>query len=106
MIDPGWTAAALIGAPLLLLPALALRRYIRRKAMLTREQSGLRATRLDEIFHGIQAVKLNRMEDYQTRRFAAIIDTHPPGRGEDRPSGGQRCRRWSMWSPAWAFSPS
>ena len=75
MIDPGWTAAALIGAPLLLLPALALRRYLWRKAMLTREQSGLRATRLDEIFHGIQAVKLNRMEDYQTRRFAAIIDT-------------------------------
>lgn len=75
MIDPGWTAAALIGAPLLLIPAFALRRYLWRKAMLTREQAGLRATRLDEIFHGIQAVKLNRMEDYQARRFKGIIDT-------------------------------
>ncbi|MBL9051965.1 MAG: ABC transporter ATP-binding protein [Tabrizicola sp.] len=74
MIDPLWTAAALIGAPLLLLPAVVLRRYLHRKAMLTREQSGLRATRLDEIFHGIQAVKLNRMEAYQANRFQRIID--------------------------------
>jgi subfamily B ATP-binding cassette protein MsbA len=75
LIDPVWTAAALIGAPLLLFPALVLRRYLRRKAMLTREQSGLRATRLDEIFHGIQAVKLNRMEEYQARRFQTIVNT-------------------------------
>lgn len=73
-IDPVWTAAALIGTPLLMLPAFALRRYIRRKTMHMREQSGLRATRLDEIFHGIQAVKLNRMEAYQSSRFKAIID--------------------------------
>lgn len=74
-IDPMWTAAAMVGAPLLLFPAYLLRRYLRRKAMLTREQSGLRATRLDEIFHGIQSVKLNRMEDYQASRFQRIIDT-------------------------------
>lgn len=75
LIDPVWTLAALVGAPLLLLPALVLRRYLRRKAMLTRQQAGLRATRLDEIFHGIQAVKLNRMEGYQTARFRRIVDT-------------------------------
>jgi subfamily B ATP-binding cassette protein MsbA len=75
LIDPVWTAAALVGAPLLLLPAMVLRRYLHRKAMLTREQAGLRATRLDEIFHGIQAVKLNRMEDYQANRFRRIVDT-------------------------------
>jgi ATP-binding cassette, subfamily B, bacterial MsbA len=72
-IDPLWTAASLIGAPLLLLPAIVLRRYLRRKAMHTREQAGLRATRLDEIFHGIQAVKLNRMEGYQADRFQRIV---------------------------------
>ena len=75
MIDPLWTAAALVGAQLLLLPAVVLRRYLRRKAVLTRNQAGLRATRLDEIFHGIQAVKLNRMEGYQAGRFQRIIDT-------------------------------
>ncbi|MFN4203735.1 MAG: ABC transporter ATP-binding protein [Tabrizicola sp.] len=74
-IDPVWTAAALIGTPLLLIPAVLLRRYLWRKAMLTRHQSGLRATRLDEIFHGIQAVKLNRMEAYQAGRFQRIIET-------------------------------
>lgn len=74
-IDVTWTAAALIGAPLLLLPAAILRRYLSRKAQLTREQAGLRATRLDEIFHGIQAVKLNRMEAYQSERFRRIVET-------------------------------
>lgn len=74
-IDPLWTAAALVGTPLLLLPALGLRRYIRRKTMDSRQQAGLRATRLDEIFHGMQAVKLNRMEAYQAGRFRRIIDT-------------------------------
>jgi ATP-binding cassette subfamily B protein/subfamily B ATP-binding cassette protein MsbA len=73
-IDPVWTAAALIGTPLLLLPAFGLRRYIRRKTVTSREQAGLRTTRLDEIFHGIQAVKLNRMEAYQASRFQGIID--------------------------------
>ncbi len=75
MIDPLWTLAAMVGAPLLLLPAYLLRRYLHRKAMLTREQAGLRVTRMDEIFHGIQQVKLNRMEEYQTGRFQRIIQT-------------------------------
>ena len=74
-IDPLWTAAALVGTPLLLLPAYLLRRYLWRKALLTREQAGLRVTRMDEIFHGINQVKLNRLEDYQTGRFQRIIQT-------------------------------
>lgn len=73
-IDPWWTLSALIGAPLLILPSVLLQRYIRRKSVHLREQAGLRATRLDEIFHGIQAIKLNRMEGYQAGRFAAVLD--------------------------------
>lgn len=72
-IDVRWTFAALIGAPLLILPASILQRYVRRKSQHLREEAGKRATRLDEIFHGIQAVKLNRMEDYQTERFRAVL---------------------------------
>ena len=72
-IDPYWTLSALIGAPLLILPASLLQRYVRRKANVLRDQAGQRATRLDEIFHGIQAVKLNRMEDYQTDRFRVVL---------------------------------
>ena len=73
-IDPLWTLAALVGAPLLLLPAVGLQRYIRRKTMQMRTDAGLRATRLDEIFHGIAQVKLNRMEGYQTGRFRQILN--------------------------------
>ncbi len=72
-IDPRWTFTALIGAPLLILPTLAVQRYIRRKTSHVRVQSGHRATRLDEVFHGITAVKLNRMEDYQLGRFRDIV---------------------------------
>lgn len=72
-IDPLWTLAALVGAPALILPALVVQRYIRRKTAQMRAQAGLRATRLDEIFHGIQAIKLNRMEDYQVGRFRRIV---------------------------------
>lgn len=72
-IDPVWTIAALIGAPLLILPSLLVQRYIRRKSVHLRDQAGMRATRLDEIFHGIQAVKLNRMEAYQAGRFDRVL---------------------------------
>lgn len=72
-IDLQWTLAAMVGAPLLILPALMVQRYIRRKTGEMRNQAGMRATRLDEIFHGIQAIKLNRMEDYQTDRFRRIV---------------------------------
>ena len=73
-IDPIWTATTLIGAPLLILPTGMAQRYIRKKTAQMRVQSGQRATHLDEVFHGIATVKLNRMEDYQARRFAAIVD--------------------------------
>ncbi|QYK40568.1 MAG: ABC transporter ATP-binding protein [Paracoccaceae bacterium] len=72
-IDPVWTAAALVGAPLLILPTLAVQRYIRRKTGAMRDHAQARATRLDEVFHGIEAVKLNGMEGYQTARFAATV---------------------------------
>ena len=73
-VDPGWTLAALIGAPLLILPTVLVQRYIRRKMRQNRVNASQRATRLDEVLHGINAVKLNRMEDYQTSRFAQIVD--------------------------------
>ena len=72
-IDPIWTLAALVGAPLLILPVLVIQRYIRRKTHALREQAGERATRLDEIFHGITAIKLNALETYQASRFERIV---------------------------------
>ncbi len=73
-IDWKWAAVAVIGAPILLLPSILVQRYIRRKSHLLREIAGKRTTRLDEIFHGITPIKLNRMEGYQRRRFMKLSD--------------------------------
>ncbi|WEF26011.1 ABC transporter ATP-binding protein [Paracoccus sp. S3-43] len=72
-IDPQWTLAALIGAPILILPAAMVQRYIRRKVRQNRANASARATRLDEVMHGIASIKLNRAEADQTRRFAEIV---------------------------------
>ncbi len=72
-IDWYWTLLALIAVPVLILPMGYLQRYIRKKARQTREQASLRSTRLDEVFHGINPIKLNRMEAYQANRFDAIV---------------------------------
>lgn len=72
--DPVWTLVAVIAVPLLILPTAALQRYIRRKTRHLREEAGKRSTRLDEVFHGIQAIKLNQMEDYQVSQFRGIIN--------------------------------
>lgn len=72
-IDPSWTVAALIGIPLLIAPAALIQRYIRRKMRQSRANASLRATRLDEILHGIASIRLNRAEGMQTQRFGEII---------------------------------
>jgi len=74
LIDPIWTLVALVGVPLLILPIAVAQRYIRKKTAQMREEAASRATRLDEVFHGITAVKLNGMEDYQTGRFRRIVN--------------------------------
>ncbi|MDO5611758.1 MAG: ABC transporter ATP-binding protein [Paracoccus sp. (in: a-proteobacteria)] len=73
-IDPWWTLAALVGAPLLILPTVLVQRYIRRKMRDSRAQASARATRLDEVMHGIRTIRLNRMEAEQTSRYAAIVN--------------------------------
>ncbi|MFN3276372.1 MAG: ABC transporter ATP-binding protein [Paracoccus sp. (in: a-proteobacteria)] len=72
-IDPVWTLGALVGAPILIMPAALVQRYIRRKMRQNRANASLRATRLDEVLHGIASIRLNRAEADQTARFAAIV---------------------------------
>ncbi|WP_226780392.1 ABC transporter ATP-binding protein [Oceaniglobus trochenteri] len=73
-VDWVWALTALIGIPLLVLPSMALQRYVRRKTGQMRDAATQRSTRLDEIFHGINPIKLNRMEDYQLGRFRAVVN--------------------------------
>ncbi|MCQ0969133.1 ABC transporter ATP-binding protein/permease (plasmid) [Paracoccus sp. TK19116] len=74
VIDPWWTLAAVVGAPILILPTIAVQRYIRRKMRQTRSNASARATRLDEVLHGIRSVRLNRMEEAQMDRFGTIVE--------------------------------
>ena len=72
-IDWRWTLLAIVGIPLLVLPSLLVQAYIRRRARNAREVAGNVSTRLDEVFHGMNQIKLNALEDYQARRYDALI---------------------------------
>ena len=73
-IDWIWTLVALLGIPLLILPSLLAQGYVRRKARAAREVAAKMSTRLDEVFHGIMPIKLNRLEDYQSKRYQSLVE--------------------------------
>lgn len=73
-VDWRWTAVALVGIPFLVLPSLLAQAYVRRRAGNARDLAGRMATRLDEVFHGINAIKLNALERYQSARYDALGD--------------------------------
>ena len=73
-VDWQWTLVALVGIPLLIAPALLVQNYVRRKSRRAREIAGRMSTRLDEVFHGINPIKLNALEDYQEDRYRALLD--------------------------------
>ena len=74
-IDWLWALIAFVGVPLLIWPTVLLQRWIRRKTFNARENSALISTRLDEIFHGMTAIKVNTLEEHESNRFAKSIRT-------------------------------
>ncbi|TNC51830.1 ABC transporter ATP-binding protein [Rubellimicrobium rubrum] len=72
-VDWRWTLVALVGVPLLVLPSLLVQRFVRRRAGAAREIAGRMSTRLDEVFHGLNAIKLNGLEGYQARRYDDLL---------------------------------
>lgn len=73
-VDPIWAALACVGIPLLILPAATAQKYVRRQARKARDLGANLSTRLDEVFHGIVQVKLNALEDYQSRKYRNLTD--------------------------------
>ena len=71
-VDWRWTLVALVGAPLLVAPSQIVQRFVRARAREARDLGARLATRLDEVFHGIIPVKLNRLEKYQSDRYRAL----------------------------------
>lgn len=86
-VDWRWTLIALLGIPLLVLPAFVAQNYVRRRSRKAREVAARMSTRLDEVFHGINAIKLNALEAYQSARYARL--TRDRLRIEVRASAGQ-----------------
>ena len=68
-IDPIWTLVACVGTPLLIMPAFVVQKFVRRRAREVRDLGARIATLLDEVFHGINPTKLNRLEHYQAKKF-------------------------------------
>ena len=73
-VDWKWTLIAFAGIPVLVLPSLVAQRFVRRRAREARDIGAGISTQLDEIFHGIIPVKLNRLEDYQASRFRELAN--------------------------------
>ena len=73
-IDWLWTLIAVAGVPLLLLPIMGLQRLVRRTTRAARAAAALISTRLDEIFHGVTTIKLNRLEKHENDRFGRTVE--------------------------------
>ena len=71
-VDWRWTAVALIGVPISVLPSLIAQRFMRRHSRTAHQVAARQSGRLDEVFHGIVPVKLNRLEAYQSRHYAKL----------------------------------
>ncbi|KAJ54148.1 ABC transporter ATP-binding protein [Actibacterium mucosum KCTC 23349] len=75
-IDLTWTLIAVAAVPLLVLPVAVLQRLVRRMTLGARNAAEGITTRLDEIFHGITTIKLDRMETRESGRFVSKLDAY------------------------------
>jgi subfamily B ATP-binding cassette protein MsbA len=71
-----WTLIAVLGAPTLILPMVALQRLVRRTSRGARVSAADSSNRLDEIFHGIATVQLTGSEAREAQRFSEIIGAY------------------------------
>ncbi len=74
LADWVWALMAIAGLPLIALPISSLQKRVRKKATLARQTAARLSTRLDEIFHGANIIKLSGTEKRETARFKAEAD--------------------------------
>ena len=72
-IDWQWTLIAFVGVPILLIPTFFLQSWIRLVALRSRNADAANTTRLDEIFHGINAIKLYSAEASEVTKLEKIL---------------------------------
>jgi len=86
-IDWVWTLVAIAGVPVLVFPVYVLQNLIHAATRHARQTAALISTRLDEIFHGINQIKLNNLEAQQDRRFSDAVNAFV--RAQIRSEAGQ-----------------
>ncbi len=69
-----WALLALAGIPLLIFPLARLQKLIRGTTRTAREAASRLSTQLDEIFHGVVSIKVNRLEEHESQRFDGEVD--------------------------------
>jgi len=72
-IDWLWTLVAISAVPVFVVPVILLQGFIHKSTRLARVAAATISTRLDEIFHGINPIKLNNLEDQQDQRFRQTL---------------------------------
>ncbi|MEM6596441.1 MAG: ABC transporter ATP-binding protein, partial [Pseudomonadota bacterium] len=72
-VDPVWTLVAVAGVPFLIGPVAGLLRYVRGVSFTARDRAARLSTRLDEIFHGMNTIKLNTAEQHENMRFGDMV---------------------------------
>ena len=82
-----WTVVALVGVPLLVLPAAILQRVVRRMGTRAREASAAASSRLDEIFHGVVTIQRAGLEAHEEKRLSRVLAHFV--RARVRTAGGQ-----------------
>ena len=76
-IDWKWSLIAFLGIPFLVMPILLLQGLVRSRAGENRDFESKANVRLDEIFHGITDIKLNKAEKSERNKFFDILQvTH------------------------------
>ena len=65
---------AFIGIPIIVLPMSYAQKFIRNNTRVAREASARISNRLDEVFHGVHAIKVNRLEEHERARFSSEVD--------------------------------
>jgi ATP-binding cassette, subfamily B, bacterial MsbA len=75
-VDWRWTLVAIAGLPVLVGPIIGMQRYVRKKSFAAREAAARLSTRLDEIFHGVNTIKLNTSEEHESGRFEGVMQRY------------------------------
>lgn len=86
-IDWQWTLVALMGVPLLILPAALLQRLVRRMGTQARAAAAEASARLDEIFHGVVTIQRGGLEAHEQGRLSRVLKGFVKARV--RVAGGQ-----------------